>query len=79
MSDATKPGAASSDGGRFVVDATACIGCGVSSSVAPDHIRIGPSGKAELHHRPSSDQEVRAVEAAALLCPVGAIGWEGSS
>lgn len=61
---------------RFVIDDRVCIGCGVSSSIAPGLIRIGASGKAGMLHQPTTDDEVRTAETAALLCPVGAISHE---
>lgn len=62
----------SGTGRSFVVDREACIGCGVSTSVAPGLINL-VDGTAVVVKQPQTSQDVAALENAVAFCPVGAI------
>jgi glyoxylase-like metal-dependent hydrolase (beta-lactamase superfamily II)/ferredoxin len=62
--------------GEWFID-DRCIGCGGSTSIAPDLIRPTSEGRQFAFIRqPSSDYEVRLAEMAAEVCPARSIGTE---
>jgi ferredoxin len=57
----------------YTIDPDRCIGCGVSTSVAPKLVAITAGAPARFVAQPQSETEVEMAEAARVLCPVGAI------
>ena len=55
---------------KVVIDAEACIGCGLCTTIAPDVLAIGDDGLAGALVSETTDE---AVEEAAASCPVAAI------
>jgi ferredoxin len=57
---------------RFRVDASRCIRCGASRSVAPELVHLG-SRAAGFAKQPVTPSEFGQARRAAAICPVGAI------
>lgn len=55
------------------VDKSACIGCGLCSSICPNVFQMEDDGLAGVYANPVPDDDKGSVQEACDNCPVGAI------